>query len=95
MNTYEYGTSDLEAIMYFMGSGDDTVSDDENVTDIYGTDTEPSGETDGEFNPEDMTGGQGGFGGGRPGHGGHRPDMQGEADAEVTEADADTDTDNI
>ena len=97
MNTYEYGTNEMtEDIIYFMGSGDDTGSDDSNVTDIYGTDVE----TDVEFNPENMPEGfPEGFGNGRPQGGpggfGERPDFPGGSDGDVTDGEGETDTDTI
>lgn len=52
-----------DSLIYMFGGSDDTTDTDANVTDSFDTD----GETNGEFNPENMPGG---FGGGRPPHGG-------------------------
>ena len=55
-----------DSLIYMFGGSDDTTDTDANVTDSFDTD----GEANGEFNPENMPGGPGGFGGGRPGQGG-------------------------
>lgn len=72
-----------DSLIYMFGGSDDTTDTDANVTDSFDTD----GEANGEFNPENMPGGPGGFGGGRPPHG-----APGMSDGEVSDAtDAETD----